>query len=132
MPLARLRRPLGRSSFEGRARARPPQDDGIWIDMTGTRSNGALRHMRWKMAGGVAVVVVAAGRGTRAGAGLPKQYRLLSGVPVIRRSLTLFAGHPQIDCVQPVIHRDDAANFSEAGAGLKLRPPALGGATRQG
>jgi hypothetical protein len=23
-------------SFEGRARARPPQDDGMWIDMTGT------------------------------------------------------------------------------------------------
>jgi 2-C-methyl-D-erythritol 4-phosphate cytidylyltransferase/2-C-methyl-D-erythritol 2,4-cyclodiphosphate synthase len=83
------------------------------------------------MAGGVAAVVVAAGRGTRAGAGLPKQYRLLSGVPMIRRSLTLFAGHPQIDCVQPVIHRDDAASFSEASAGLKLRPPAFGGATRQ-
>src|SRR6266581_8607166 len=28
---------LGRSSFEGRARARPPQDDGIWIELTGTR-----------------------------------------------------------------------------------------------
>ena len=28
-------------SFEGRARARPPQDDGIWIDMTGTRSSSA-------------------------------------------------------------------------------------------
>ena len=26
----------GRSSFEGRARARPPQDDGIWIVLTRT------------------------------------------------------------------------------------------------
>ena len=83
------------------------------------------------MAGGVAAIVVAAGRGTRAGAGLPKQYRLLSGVSVIRRSLALFAEHPQIDCVQPVIHRDDAANFSAVSTGLKLRPPAVGGATRQ-
>jgi hypothetical protein len=32
---------LGRSSFEGRAKARPPHDDGIWIDMTGTCSNFA-------------------------------------------------------------------------------------------
>src|ERR1700674_2680332 len=29
---------LGCSSFEGRARARPPQDDGIWIELTGTCS----------------------------------------------------------------------------------------------
>jgi len=28
VPLARLLRFLGRASFEGRARARPPQDDG--------------------------------------------------------------------------------------------------------
>ena len=35
------------------------------------------------MSGGVAAVVVAAGRGTRAGAGGPKQYRLVRGAPVI-------------------------------------------------
>lgn len=83
------------------------------------------------MAGGVAAIVVAAGRGTRAGAGIPKQYRLLSGVPVIRHALELFTGHRQIDIVQPVIHRDDAARFAEASAGLALRMPAYGGATRQ-
>jgi 2-C-methyl-D-erythritol 4-phosphate cytidylyltransferase/2-C-methyl-D-erythritol 2,4-cyclodiphosphate synthase len=80
---------------------------------------------------GVAVVVVAAGRGTRAGAGAPKQYRLLAGVPVIRHSLALFVGHRQIHLVQPVIHRDDVASFAEASAGLNLRAPAYGGATRQ-
>jgi 2-C-methyl-D-erythritol 4-phosphate cytidylyltransferase / 2-C-methyl-D-erythritol 2,4-cyclodiphosphate synthase len=85
-----------------------------------------------KMPNAVAAVVVAAGRGLRAGAGAPKQYRLLAGVPVIRHSLALFAGHRQIDLVQPVIHRDDAASFAEASAGLNLRAPAYGGATRQG
>src|ERR1700733_14796166 len=83
------------------------------------------------MAGGVAAVVVAGGRGTRAGGGTPKQYRVVCGIPVIRHSLALFLGHRQIDFVQPVIHRDDAARFAEASAGLKLRPPAFGGATRQ-
>ena len=83
------------------------------------------------MPGGVAVVVVAAGRGVRAGGGAPKQYRHIGGVPVIRHVLALFTGHPQIELVQPVIHRDDAATFAEATAGLKLRAAAFGGATRQ-
>jgi 2-C-methyl-D-erythritol 4-phosphate cytidylyltransferase/2-C-methyl-D-erythritol 2,4-cyclodiphosphate synthase len=83
------------------------------------------------MPGGVAVVVVAAGRGVRAGGGAPKQYRHIDGAPVIRHVLALFTGHPQIGLVQPVIHRDDAATFAEATAGLKLRTAAFGGATRQ-
>jgi 2-C-methyl-D-erythritol 4-phosphate cytidylyltransferase / 2-C-methyl-D-erythritol 2,4-cyclodiphosphate synthase len=82
------------------------------------------------MSGGVAAVVVAAGRGTRVG-GVPKQYRLLDGVPVIRHVLARFVAHPEIDMVQPVIHRDDAASFAEASAGLALRGAAFGGATRQ-
>jgi CTP:molybdopterin cytidylyltransferase MocA len=40
----------------------------------------------------VAAVIVAAGRGLRAGGNLPKQYRELAGEPVIRSSLSLFAG----------------------------------------
>jgi 2-C-methyl-D-erythritol 4-phosphate cytidylyltransferase/2-C-methyl-D-erythritol 2,4-cyclodiphosphate synthase len=83
------------------------------------------------MLGGVAVVVVAAGRGVRAGGGAPKQYRHIRGAPVIRHVLALFTGHPQIELVQPVIHRDDAATFAEATVGLKLRAAAFGGATRQ-
>jgi 2-C-methyl-D-erythritol 4-phosphate cytidylyltransferase/2-C-methyl-D-erythritol 2,4-cyclodiphosphate synthase len=83
------------------------------------------------MPGGVAVVVVAAGRGVRAGGGAPKQYRLVRGAPVIRHALCLFIDHPGIDMVQPVIHRDDATTFAEASAGLKLRAAAYGGATRQ-
>src|ERR1700691_1667541 len=83
------------------------------------------------MPGMVAVVVVAGGRGTRAGSGVPKQYRIVHGAPVIRHALTLFVAHPGVDLVQPVIHRDDATSFAEASASLNVRPVAFGGATRQ-
>jgi len=83
------------------------------------------------MAGKVAAVVVAAGRGLRAGGDLPKQYRDVLGEPVIRSSLALFARHDAISFVQPVIHPDDAALFQAASAGLDLLPPVDGGALRQ-
>ena len=80
----------------------------------------------------VAAVVVAAGRGYRAGGDMPKQYRAIAGEPVIRPTLTAFLRHPQIDAVQPVIHPDDADAFCIATAGLdNLLPPVPGGATRQ-
>jgi 2-C-methyl-D-erythritol 4-phosphate cytidylyltransferase/2-C-methyl-D-erythritol 2,4-cyclodiphosphate synthase len=83
------------------------------------------------MAPSVAAVVVAAGRGLRAGGGLPKQYRLLAGEPVVRSSLSLFAWHGEISAVQAVIHPDDRANYDKAAAGLRLLQPVAGGATRQ-
>jgi 2-C-methyl-D-erythritol 4-phosphate cytidylyltransferase / 2-C-methyl-D-erythritol 2,4-cyclodiphosphate synthase len=81
--------------------------------------------------GAVAAIVVAAGRGVRAGGVTPKQYRKVRGAPVIRHALSLFIDHPQVTFVQPVIHLDDAATFAELTAGLTLRAPAFGGATRQ-
>jgi 2-C-methyl-D-erythritol 4-phosphate cytidylyltransferase / 2-C-methyl-D-erythritol 2,4-cyclodiphosphate synthase len=83
------------------------------------------------MPSGVAAIVVAAGRGVRAGGGIPKQYREVQGAPVVRHALSMFIGHPQVTLVQPVIHGDDAANFAAAAAGLNLCTPAFGGATRQ-
>jgi 2-C-methyl-D-erythritol 4-phosphate cytidylyltransferase/2-C-methyl-D-erythritol 2,4-cyclodiphosphate synthase len=79
----------------------------------------------------VAAVVVAAGRGLRAGGDMPKQYRRLAGEPAIRASLRLFAQHPQVDMVQPVIHPDDGERFGAAAADLELLAPVFGGATRQ-
>lgn len=84
------------------------------------------------MAGGVAAVIVAAGRGHRAGSAMPKQYRMVAGEPIIRPTLLAFLKHPQINIVQPVIHPDDEAAFRAATAGLaNLLPPVWGGATRQ-
>jgi 2-C-methyl-D-erythritol 4-phosphate cytidylyltransferase/2-C-methyl-D-erythritol 2,4-cyclodiphosphate synthase len=79
----------------------------------------------------VAAVVVAAGRGLRAGGSVPKQYRTIGDVPVIRPSVALFVEHPEVGAVQPVIHPDDLALFVQASAGLDVLPPILGGATRQ-
>mgnify|MGYP001764793252 CR=1 FL=1 len=78
----------------------------------------------------VAAIVVAAGRGSRAGEGAPKQYRMLAGQPVLRRSLAALAGHPRVSHVVAVIHPEDTAAFSEAAQGLGALP-VHGGETRQ-
>ncbi|MDC7789824.1 bifunctional 2-C-methyl-D-erythritol 4-phosphate cytidylyltransferase/2-C-methyl-D-erythritol 2,4-cyclodiphosphate synthase [Rhodoplanes sp. TEM] len=83
------------------------------------------------MSGGVAAVVVAGGRGIRAGGDLPKQYRCVGGMAVIRRTLVAFTAHPGIAAVQPVIHPDDEERFAAAAAGLSVLPPTHGGTTRQ-
>jgi 2-C-methyl-D-erythritol 4-phosphate cytidylyltransferase / 2-C-methyl-D-erythritol 2,4-cyclodiphosphate synthase len=84
------------------------------------------------MADTIAAVVVAGGRGLRAGGDVPKQYRELAGEPVIRLALAAFLDHPQISAVQPVIHPEDQEIFHAATKGLaKLLPPVWGGATRQ-
>jgi 2-C-methyl-D-erythritol 4-phosphate cytidylyltransferase/2-C-methyl-D-erythritol 2,4-cyclodiphosphate synthase len=83
------------------------------------------------MTGTVAAVIVAAGRGLRAGQERPKQYATIAGEPVVRRTLAVFADHPQIDAVQPVIHPDDTVLFRDATAGVALLAPVFGGATRQ-
>jgi len=76
-------------------------------------------------------VVVAAGRGSRAGGDVPKAYRPLGGRPMILFSLSLFSADKQIRVVQPVIHEDDAPLYQAAAGGLDVLPPVFGGATRQ-
>jgi 2-C-methyl-D-erythritol 4-phosphate cytidylyltransferase/2-C-methyl-D-erythritol 2,4-cyclodiphosphate synthase len=80
---------------------------------------------------GVAAVVVAAGRGSRAGSDQPKQFRPVGGEPMIRKSLVMLLEHPNVGIVQPVIHSEDVARFQAATAGLDLTAPVFGGATRQ-
>ena len=78
------------------------------------------------------VLVVAAGRGSRAGTGLPKQYRILAGRPVIARTLDAFLGRHDLASVVTVIHADDSDLYVSSTAGLiGLGAPVLGGATRQ-
>ena len=76
-------------------------------------------------------LIVAAGRGHRAGGGLPKQYRRLGGVSVLRRTVELFLAHPRVDAVRVVIQTDDRALYDAAVAGFDLGVPIAGGATRQ-
>lgn len=85
----------------------------------------------------VAVLIVAAGRGQRAGAGLPKQYRLCGGMTVLERSLLPFLVHPDVATITVVIHPDDRSCYEVAIAHLepahrrRLLSPVDGGLTRQ-
>ena len=76
-------------------------------------------------------LVLAGGRGTRAGGGVPKQYRRIAGVPMMRLTLAAFAAHPRIDAVRAVIHPDDRQSYAELCGDLGLPEPAHGGETRQ-
>lgn len=78
-----------------------------------------------------AVIIVAAGRGLRAGPGGPKQYRTLGGRSVISRAMAAFCGHPQVAAVQPVVNPDDIAIFNQAVGNIRAMTPVNGGATRQ-
>jgi 2-C-methyl-D-erythritol 4-phosphate cytidylyltransferase/2-C-methyl-D-erythritol 2,4-cyclodiphosphate synthase len=78
-----------------------------------------------------AAILVAAGRGVRAGAGGPKQYRSIGGQTVIFRAMEVFCRHPQVFAVQPVVNPEDTEIFGAAVRGLDHAPPAAGGATRQ-
>jgi 2-C-methyl-D-erythritol 4-phosphate cytidylyltransferase/2-C-methyl-D-erythritol 2,4-cyclodiphosphate synthase len=62
----------------------------------------------------IAAIIVAAGRGTRAGEGLPKQWRGLGGTPVLTRTVAAFAG---LDRVVVVLHSDDMPLGLEAFGG---------------
>ncbi len=54
----------------------------------------------------VAVIIVAAGRGTRAGDGAPKQWRLLNGQAVLLHTVAAFAG---VGRILVVLHPEDMA-----------------------
>jgi len=81
-----------------------------------------------------AALIVAAGRGVRAAAAVPKQYASLGGTSVLARTLGAFLTHPGIDLVQATIAAEDEGRYAAAVASLgsaKLLPPVVGGATRQ-
>lgn len=89
------------------------------------------------MTSAVAALIVAAGRGLRAGAGSPKQYRQLGGVPVLCRTLAPFLAESRISTVLVVTGAGDNDRYDDAICQLpessrtRLREPIEGGATRQ-
>jgi len=80
-------------------------------------------------------IIVAAGRGSRAGDGGPKQYRDLQGQSVLFRTVTAFIFHDKVDAVRVIIHRDDEDLYHKAMASIldnaKLLSPVHGGLERQ-
>ena len=78
----------------------------------------------------VAALILAGGRGTRAGGGIPKQYREIDGISVLRRAIDCFVDCPAVDLIRVVIHADDQALYRAATAGLDILPPVIGGTER--
>jgi 2-C-methyl-D-erythritol 4-phosphate cytidylyltransferase/2-C-methyl-D-erythritol 2,4-cyclodiphosphate synthase len=78
----------------------------------------------------VTALIVAAGKGERAGGGVPKQYRLLAGKPVVRRAAENLIGHPAIASTRVVIGSGQEVLAEEALSGLDVGDLIEGGAER--
>lgn len=81
------------------------------------------------------LIVVAAGRGVRAaknGDALPKQYKKLAGIPVLKRTITRLLAINDLDLILPVIHPDDVKLYGTLRLDdPKLMSPVFGSTTRQ-
>ncbi len=75
-----------------------------------------------------AALIVAAGQGTRAGGGAPKQFAMLGGRPMLAHSHAALSAHPAIDRVLVVIGEGQEAALKAA---LGSVPFVIGGATRR-
>ncbi len=84
-----------------------------------------------------AILVVAAGRGSRVGAAIPKQYLALAGKPLLAHTLQALLAADRSAAVLAVIHPDDHILFAASAALVaveereRLLPPVHGGASRQ-
>ncbi len=76
-------------------------------------------------------LVVAAGSGTRAPGERPKQYRLLAGEPVLRRTIRRLRACTSIDAVRVVIDPEHRDFYEESVGDLGLPAPIAGGASRR-
>ena len=80
-----------------------------------------------------AAIVVAAGRGTRFGVDLPKQYQTLGSEPILTVTLRALLGHPGIGAIVTAIAPDADEMYRGAIADLddpRLLPPVAGGGER--
>ena len=80
--------------------------------------------------GETAALLVAAGSGSRAGGGLPKQYRRIAGRSLLAHAVAGLA-HRRIDRIQVVIGAGQEAAYREAVDATSLPSPVIGGATRR-
>jgi 2-C-methyl-D-erythritol 4-phosphate cytidylyltransferase / 2-C-methyl-D-erythritol 2,4-cyclodiphosphate synthase len=77
------------------------------------------------------VIIVAAGQGTRFGSDTPKQYVTVSGKPLLRHTLNVFAGYKGCAGIMVVISDAHRELYQNAVRGLTLLPPVLGGISRK-
>jgi 2-C-methyl-D-erythritol 4-phosphate cytidylyltransferase/2-C-methyl-D-erythritol 2,4-cyclodiphosphate synthase len=75
-------------------------------------------------------LIVAAGKGERAGLGVPKQYRLLGGKPVLRWAVESLIRHPAVQSARVVIGTGQQEEAAAALDGLPIGELIEGGAER--
>ncbi|MEA3081703.1 MAG: 2-C-methyl-D-erythritol 4-phosphate cytidylyltransferase [Sphingomonadales bacterium] len=75
-------------------------------------------------------LIVAAGTGERFGGGLPKQFRLLAGKPVLRWAVESLMRHPAVQLTRVVVADGQQANATQALEGLDIGELIAGGAER--
>src|SRR5690348_15511338 len=78
----------------------------------------------------VTALIVAAGKGERAGGGVPKQYRLLGGKPVLRWAVEALIRHPAIKSARVVVGKGQQELAQAALGGLDVGELIEGGAER--
>jgi 2-C-methyl-D-erythritol 4-phosphate cytidylyltransferase / 2-C-methyl-D-erythritol 2,4-cyclodiphosphate synthase len=78
------------------------------------------------------MIILASGKGARAGGNVPKQYRTIAGKPVLSYSLKAVAEHTGIERIILVVNKQDESFWKPIinGAGDKIQV-VYGGATRQ-
>jgi len=78
----------------------------------------------------VTALIVAAGKGERLGGGVPKQYRMLGGKPVLRWAAESLIGHPAVRSTRIVIAKGQQEGALAALKGLDIGDLIEGGAER--
>ena len=100
--------------------------DAALYGALGGNGNGQMR---------TAGLIVAAGRGTRLGDPVPKQYLDLGRGTVLARTVAALLAHPAIDALQVVIRPEDSDRYAAAlsrCADPRLLPPVSGAEERSG
>ena len=79
----------------------------------------------------IIALIVAAGDGSRAGGGIPKQFRELGGKSMLLHTVEALLSHPAVETAQVVIGPTHANLYLNALLGLPLPEPVFGANTRQ-
>jgi len=79
----------------------------------------------------IAAIIVAAGKGERAGTSLPKQFVTIGGKALLAHAVTALSQHPRIDRIVVVVAEGQTELTAHALGDIQVDAIAIGGAERQ-
>ena len=97
---------------------------GLGLKGTPSISSGRTKRLT------TTALIVAAGKGQRAGGSVPKQFRLLGGKPVLRWAVEALIRHPAVQSTRIVIGEEQQESAAAALEGLDVGEFITGGAER--